>query len=126
MPKIDVKCLTVGDFQVNCYLVVNTETRGCLIVDPGAEGERIIRAAQEYNLTYYQSGGQPSGILRTGADLGGYAKDPNGKVLTRKDGSWITRKDQLRSEWEKVHAGPKNAQHALGIGRSAADLKQYG
>ena len=72
------------------------------------------RAAQEYNLTYYQSGGQPSGILRTGADLGGYAKDPNGKVLTRKDGSWITRKDQLRSEWEKVHAGPKNA-HRVAI-----------
>ena len=58
MPKIDVKCLTVGDFQVNCYLVVNTETRGCLIVDPGAEGERIIRAAQEY---------KPAAVLLTHA-----------------------------------------------------------
>lgn len=58
MPKIDVKCLTVGAFQENCYLVVNTETRGCLIVDPGAEGERIIRAAQEY---------KPAAVLLTHA-----------------------------------------------------------
>ena len=58
MPKIDVKCLTVGDFQVNCYLVVNAETRECLIVDPGAEGERIIRAAQEY---------KPAAVLLTHA-----------------------------------------------------------
>lgn len=58
MPKIDVKCLTVGDFQVNCYLVVNAETRECLIVDPGEEGERIIRAAQEY---------KPAAVLLTHA-----------------------------------------------------------
>lgn len=58
MPKIDVKCLTVGDFQENCYLVVNAETRECLIVDPGAEGERIIRAAQEY---------KPAAVLLTHA-----------------------------------------------------------
>ena len=58
MPKIDVKCLTVGDFQENCYLVVNTGTRECLIVDPGAEGERIIQAAQAY---------RPAAVLLTHA-----------------------------------------------------------
>ena len=58
MPKIYVKCLTVGDFQENCSLVVNTETRGCLIVDPGAEGEGMVRAAQEY---------KPAAVLLTHA-----------------------------------------------------------
>ena len=48
MPRIYVKCLPVGDFQENCYLVINAETRECLIVDPGADGECIIRTAQEY------------------------------------------------------------------------------
>ena len=58
MPKIDVKCLPVGEFRENCYLVVNAETRECLIVDPGAEGERIIRAAQAY---------RPAAVLLTHA-----------------------------------------------------------
>ena len=58
MAGIYVECLPVGAFQENCYLVVNTETRGCLIVDPGAEGERIIRAAQEY---------KPAAVLLTHA-----------------------------------------------------------
>ena len=58
MAGIYVECLPVGAFQENCYLVVNAETRGCLIVDPGAEGERIIRAAQEY---------KPAAVLLTHA-----------------------------------------------------------
>ena len=58
MAGIYVECLPVGAFQENCYLVVNAETRECLIVDPGAEGERIIRAAQEY---------KPAAVLLTHA-----------------------------------------------------------
>ena len=47
MAGIYVECLPVGAFQENCYLVVNTETRGCLIVDPGAEGELMGRAPKQ-------------------------------------------------------------------------------
>lgn len=67
------------------------------------------RAAQQYDASYYQNGGQPGGVLETEADLGGYAKNERGGVLTRPDGSVVTLKDQLRSEWEKVHLGPSNA-----------------
>ena len=67
------------------------------------------RAAQQYDASYYQNGGQPGGVLETEADLGGYAKNERGGVLTRPDGSPVTLKDQLRSEWEKVHLGPSNA-----------------
>ena len=72
------------------------------------------RAQQQYELSFYENGGQPSGVLETDSDLGGYAKGPDGKVLTREDGSSVTLKDQLRSEWEKVHAGPSNS-HRLAI-----------
>ena len=72
------------------------------------------RASQQYERSYYESGGQPSGILRTESDLGGYAKGIDGKVLTRSDGSAVSLKDQLRSEWEKIHAGPKNG-HRVAI-----------
>lgn len=79
-------------------------------------GETIAsaRAQQQYERSFYENGGQPSGVLQTDSDLRGYAKGPDGKVLTRKDGSAVKLKDQLRSEWEKIHAGPSNS-HRLAI-----------
>jgi glyoxylase-like metal-dependent hydrolase (beta-lactamase superfamily II) len=35
---------TVGPFEENCYLVVDERTRHAVLVDPGDEGERILRA----------------------------------------------------------------------------------
>ncbi len=69
----------------------------------------VARARQQHDLSYYEHGGQPSGVLRTDADLRGYAKDESGAVLRRADGSAVTLKDRLREEWERVHAGPTNA-----------------
>ena len=43
MPQITVDCLVVGEIAVNCYIVENTETHECVIVDPGAEAGRIIQ-----------------------------------------------------------------------------------
>lgn len=71
-------------------------------------------AAQEYEKTYYERGGQPSGVLSTDTDLGGWAKGADGKVLTDPDGTQVNLKEQLRREWEKVHAGPSNS-HRLAI-----------
>ncbi len=44
MPGIRVEWVTVGDFSVNCYIVKNEETGGCVIVDPGAEAKKITSA----------------------------------------------------------------------------------
>lgn len=72
-------------------------------------------AAQEFEKSYYERGGQPLGVLSTEADLGGYATTGRGKeILTDEDGKPVTRKEQLRREWEKVHAGPSNA-HRVAI-----------
>ena len=59
--------------------------------------------AQTYQARYYESGGQPAGVLSTDADLGGTVK-----------GTEITQKDALRAEWEKIHAGPSGA-HRIAI-----------
>lgn len=37
-----VETLRVGEFQMNCYLVENTDNRQVVIVDPGADAPRII------------------------------------------------------------------------------------
>jgi len=47
MPKIAVECLAVGAMAVNCYIVENTETRECFIVDPGDEASKIIARVGE-------------------------------------------------------------------------------
>lgn len=61
------------------------------------------KAAQDYNRAFYESGGQPSGILKTEADLSGFVDDP------ANPGQKIATKDVLRREWERIHAGPKNS-----------------
>ncbi|MFH1222881.1 MAG: MBL fold metallo-hydrolase [Pseudomonadota bacterium] len=43
--------IVVGPLAVNCYLLYDEETRDCVIVDPGAEGEKIIDAVKHYELT---------------------------------------------------------------------------
>lgn len=44
MPKVQMERLTVGDIDENCYLAVNAETGELLVIDPGAEAERIFAA----------------------------------------------------------------------------------
>ena len=96
--------------------------KGISVLRRAADTLASARAAQEYELTYYESGGQPSGVLQTASDLRGYAKDPAGNVLIGSDGAAVTLKDQLRSEWEKVHAGPKNG-HRVAILDLGLDYK---
>lgn len=36
--------LVVGPVQTNCYLVMNQKTKETIIVDPGAEADRIVSA----------------------------------------------------------------------------------
>lgn len=64
------------------------------------------RAAQQYENSTWQRGGQPSGILTTDSDLG------NAKLCrTLPDGTKeeLDPKEELRKSWEQVHSGPGNA-----------------
>lgn len=39
---IKVECLAVGELAANCYVVENEETGECVVVDPGAQAQRIV------------------------------------------------------------------------------------
>ncbi len=38
-----LKCIPVGELQTNCYIIADENTREALVVDPGAEGDRILK-----------------------------------------------------------------------------------
>jgi glyoxylase-like metal-dependent hydrolase (beta-lactamase superfamily II) len=60
--NVSVAGLTVGAFQENCYLLTETDTKRCAIIDPGAEPDRIIAAIE-------RSGAVPEAIWLTHAHL---------------------------------------------------------
>ena len=41
----------VGPFQENAYLLVNEESSACVLVDPGDEGERLVRQVERSGTT---------------------------------------------------------------------------
>jgi glyoxylase-like metal-dependent hydrolase (beta-lactamase superfamily II) len=59
---VSVAGLTVGAFQENCYLLTETDSNRCVIIDPGAESDRIIAAIE-------RSGAAPEAIWLTHAHL---------------------------------------------------------
>lgn len=47
---IKVIIMPVGPIQGNCYLVYDEETRECMVIDPGAEGTRIVSEIEKNDL----------------------------------------------------------------------------
>ena len=60
--RIEVVKLTVGPFQENTYLVACPKTRQAVVIDPGAEPDRILESIEERSL-------EPIRILLTHAHL---------------------------------------------------------
>ena len=46
-----IRRVTVVPFMENVYLVGDSGTRECLVIDPGAEAERILHELKEQGLT---------------------------------------------------------------------------
>lgn len=86
--------------------------------DDGINGQSVLThaaqtvqaglAAQDYNKAFYESGGQPSGILTVEGDFSGYVHDADGNPTDK------TQKDAIREEWEKIHGGAANA-HKIAV-----------
>lgn len=49
--RLVVHQMSVGPLQVNCFIVACSKTRQAVVIDPGDEGERILRAAEQAELT---------------------------------------------------------------------------
>lgn len=71
---------------------------GISVLERAREAIETARSAQKFERRVYEFGGQPSGVLQTGSDL---------TSKTGKDGR--SPKDELRAEWERIHAGADNA-----------------
>ncbi|AGB41758.1 Zn-dependent hydrolase, glyoxylase [Halobacteroides halobius DSM 5150] len=46
-----IKRIVVGNLKVNCYLVIDEDTKKAIIIDPGANKEAILEKVNEQNLT---------------------------------------------------------------------------
>ena len=58
MNKLGIYVLTLGPVQTNVFVAYNKETLECLIVDPSAQAQSIIKVIEENKL-------KPSAILLT-------------------------------------------------------------
>ncbi|MDE7308522.1 MAG: MBL fold metallo-hydrolase [Lachnospiraceae bacterium] len=47
MNKMNIKMLVLGEVSTNCYLVCNQDTKECIIIDPAAKADVIIKAVEE-------------------------------------------------------------------------------
>jgi len=48
---VKIESVTLGPFQENCYLIVDDETNRAVLVDPGAEAQRIVDMAERSGAT---------------------------------------------------------------------------
>ena len=53
-----VKWIVVGALETNCYLVYSEDTRECMVVDPGADPDKIIQEVKSNHL-------KPTAIVNT-------------------------------------------------------------
>ena len=47
MPKIEVSSITVGQLAVNCWFLINEDTKEALVFDPGDQADKIVQYASE-------------------------------------------------------------------------------
>jgi glyoxylase-like metal-dependent hydrolase (beta-lactamase superfamily II) len=47
---LDLRMLKVGPYEMNCYLVVHAETKAAILIDPGADAERILDWASDVKI----------------------------------------------------------------------------
>jgi len=47
-----IKVLTVGPLEENTVFVIDEDTKDAVVVDPGAEGEKILKGLENYTLRY--------------------------------------------------------------------------
>ena len=48
---LQIDCLTLGDYQVNCYVVRESGSNCCVVIDPGYEAQKILQFLKTQNLS---------------------------------------------------------------------------
>ena len=62
MDNLIIKCLTLGIFETNCYILHCKETKECFVIDPGSDGHLILQYLKQKQLN-------PKKILLTHAHI---------------------------------------------------------
>ena len=83
--------------------------KGIGVLERASEVISAGRAAQQYNLSYYANGGQPSGILTTTGHLGGYEE------IKKAETEYVERALSTDIQKENQKAKEKNCQEALEV-----------
>lgn len=48
---MEIRCLPLGNYQTNCYLVWEEKSKTCVVIDPGFFGEYVLRQVSALGLT---------------------------------------------------------------------------
>lgn len=69
--EVEIRKLSVGPYGMNCYILVCSQTTESLIVDPGAEAEKIAKAVEDVKvvgIVITHRHGDHTGALRQTAE----------------------------------------------------------
>lgn len=47
---LKIHCLTLGDYQTNCYIIWESDSARCCVIDPGYEASRVLHFLREQKL----------------------------------------------------------------------------
>ena len=75
--------------------------KGVSVLHRAQQTLQTAAAVQSYEQALYENGGRPSGVISVKTDLGG--------PVTQPDGTIFNPKDEIRKEWDKLHAGAGNS-----------------
>lgn len=93
---VELKIISVGILSVNCYLLCHTPSQHCFIVDPGADGNKIIKVIADHAL-------QPQAVLLTHGHV-----DHISALATLRQ-IWPTLPVWIHADDQGLYASPQNA-----------------
>ena len=93
---LHMKSLSVGDLATSCYIVWDDRADTCVVIDPGAEPERILAACGDRQIEaillthgHFDHIGAVAELAKTGAEIVIHREDAPMLGDTRLNASWL-------------------------------------